>query len=178
MIQHRLFVANPLSAGAIIFLSSAQAHYLLRVLRLGQGSSLLVFDGKHGEWRAEIVAARKTSCQIKAVEKIRDQTAPQDVFYAFAPLKQARLDYLVQKAVEMGAALLQPVLTQYTAVTRINLKRMEANAIEAAEQCGILALPQIGQPVRLEALLRDHPSERAIIFCDEGARAAPPLDTL
>ncbi|MBI4723593.1 MAG: 16S rRNA (uracil(1498)-N(3))-methyltransferase, partial [Rhodomicrobium sp.] len=136
MAEHRLFAANKLDAGSEFALAPAQAHYLLNVLRLVQGARLLVFDGEHGEWRAEIVKAKKAGCSIKLIEKIRDQTAAQDLHYAFAPLKQARLDYMVQKAVEMGASVLQPVLTAHTAVPRLNLERMRANAIEAAEQCG------------------------------------------
>ena len=111
-------------------------------------------------------------------QKLREQTAAQDIHYAFAPLKQARLDYMVQKATEMGASVLQPVITAHTAVPRLNLERMHANAIEAAEQCGILTVPSIEPPVKLEALLKACEKSRVIVFCDERAAIAPPLDAL
>jgi len=178
MTEPRLFVANHLSAGAETVLSAAQTHYLLHVLRLSEGAEILVFDGVNGEWRARIVAAKKTGCRILIAGLVRSQTAAQDVHYAFAPLKQARLDYLVQKAVEMGASLLQPVITAHTAVSRLNLERMRANAIEAAEQCGILAVPSIASPLKLEALLKTCEIGRTVVFCDECAPAAPPLAAL
>jgi 16S rRNA (uracil1498-N3)-methyltransferase len=178
MAEHRLFVANHLTRGEEITLNHAQSHYLLHVLRLSEGSPLLVFDGKGGEWRAEIVKAKKASCAIRLIEKVREQTAAQDVHYAFAPLKQARLDYMVQKAVEMGVSLLQPVITAHTAVARLNLDRMRANAIEAAEQCGILTLPEIKTPLKLETLLKACETERVVVFCDERAPASSPLEVL
>lgn len=174
----RLFVASVIEPGAEIALSAAQAHYLLHVLRLSEGSEILAFDGKNGEWRAEIVKVRKASCYIKPVLKVRDQTVAQDIHYAFAPLKQARLDYMVQKATEMGASLLQPVITAHTSVTRLNPDRMRANAIEAAEQCGILSVPGIDPPVKLEALLKACERSRTIVFCDERAAVSPPLDAI
>jgi 16S rRNA (uracil1498-N3)-methyltransferase len=178
MNEQRLFVASYLDPAQEIALNHAQSHYLLRVLRLSEGARLLVFDGKHGEWRAEIAQAKKAGCTIRLIEKVREQTSPQDIHYAFAPLKQARLDYMVQKAVEMGVSLLQPVITAHTAVSRLNLARMEANAIEAAEQCGILAIPDIKAPVKLETFLKTCEDGRAIVFCDECAEASPPLEAL
>ncbi len=178
MAEQRLFVANPLDAGTEMTLSHAQAHYLLHVLRLSAGSRLLVFDGRSGEWRAEITQARKSDCIIRLIEKVRDQTTAQDIHYAFAPLKQGRLDYMVQKAVEMGASLLQPVVTAHTAVSRLNVERMKANAIEAVEQCGILTLPEIKAPLTLESLLKTCAEDRTIVFCDERAEPSSPLKTL
>jgi 16S rRNA (uracil1498-N3)-methyltransferase len=178
MAEPRLFVANHLSAGAEIALSAGQAHYLLHVLRLTEGAEILVFDGVSGEWRARIAAAKKAGCRIHVTSRVREQTAAQDIHYAFAPLKQARLDYMVQKAVEMGASALQPVLTAHTAVSRVNLDRMRANAIEAAEQCGILAVPSIAPPLKLESLLKACETGRIVVFCDERASAAPPLVAL
>jgi 16S rRNA (uracil1498-N3)-methyltransferase len=178
MADVRLFVANRLYPGEEMELNHAHAHYLLHVLRLSQGARLLVFDGIHGEWLAEIVRAKKNTCYIRLVEKIREQTTPQDIHYAFAPLKQARLDYMVQKAVEMGASVLQPVITAHTAVSRLNLDRMRANAIEAAEQCGILTLPQISASLKLETLLQTCEGQRAIAFCDECAPPASPIEVL
>jgi 16S rRNA (uracil1498-N3)-methyltransferase len=178
MAEQRLFVAN-FAGGASEekALTQAQSHYLLNVLRLSRGSRLLVFDGKSGEWRAEIVAAKKF-CIIRPIEKVREQTAAQDIHYAFAPLKQARLDYMVQKAVEMGASALQPVITAHTAVSRVNIERMQANAIEAAEQCGVLSIPKIEPPVKLEALLKTCETGRTVVFCDERARASSPVEAL
>ena len=174
----RLFVANDIEADAEIALAPAQAHYLMHVLRLSEGAEILVFDGKNGEWRAEIVKARKAACCIKMLQKVREQTAAQDVHYAFAPLKQARLDYMVQKATEMGASVLRPVITAHTVVPRLNLEKMRANAIEAAEQCGILTVPSIDPPVKLEALLKACQKSRTIVFCDERAAIAPPLEAI
>ncbi len=178
MAEQRLFVANPLDAASDMTLSDAQTHYLLHVLRLSEGARLLVFDGANGEWRAEITHARKSGCAIRLIEKVREQTAAQDIHYAFAPLKQGRLDYMVQKSVEMGASLLQPVLTQHTAVSRLNVERMKANAIEAAEQCGILTLPEIKATVKLEAFLKACEKDRTIVFCDERAETSSPLEAL
>lgn len=178
MAEQRLFVANGFDAAPEMVLSHAQTHYLLNVLRLSEGSRLLVFDGQNGEWRAEITRAKKSGCSIRLIEKVREQTAAQTIHYAFAPLKQGRLDYMVQKAVEMGASLLQPVMTAHTAVSRLNVERMKANAIEAAEQCGILALPEIKEPVKLETLLRTCENDRTIVFCDERAENASPLEAL
>lgn len=177
MAEQRLFVANHLGDAGEITLDNAQSHYLLHVLRLSQGATLLVFDGKSGEWRAEIVQAKKL-CAIRLIEKVREQTPAQDIHYAFAPLKHGRLDYMVQKAVEMGASRLQPVMTAHTAVSRLNLERMRANAIEAAEQCGVLALPDICAPVKLEALIKSCENERTIVFCDERAEASSALQAL
>ncbi len=178
MAENRLFVANHLMNGAEIALDHAQAHYIAHVIRLSEGSHFLVFNGRDGEWRAEIVSAKKGRCITRLIEKTREQTVPQDLHYAFAPLKQARLDYMVQKAVEMGASLLQPVITAHTSVTRLNSDRMRANAIEAAEQCGILTLPNIMPAIKLETLLKTCEKERVIVFCDEGAPVASPIEAL
>jgi 16S rRNA (uracil1498-N3)-methyltransferase len=177
MAEQRLFVANFAGASEETALNQAQSHYLLNVLRLSRGSRLLIFDGESGEWRAEIVAAKKI-CVIRPIEKVREQTAAQNICYAFAPLKQARLDYMVQKAVEMGASELQPVITAHTAVSRVNLERMQANAIEAAEQCGVLSIPKIEAPVKLEVLVKACETGRTIVFCDERARASSPVEAL
>jgi 16S rRNA (uracil1498-N3)-methyltransferase len=178
MAPTRLFVATGIEADAEIALPAAQSHYLMHVLRFQEGAPVLVFDGQSGEWRAEIVKARKGNCCLKVVRKLREQTPAPDIHYAFAPLKQARLDYMVQKATEMGAGMLKPVITAHTAVPRLNLERMRANAIEAAEQCGILSVPAIEPPVKLEALLKQCAKGRTIVFCDERAGVASPLDAL
>jgi 16S rRNA (uracil1498-N3)-methyltransferase len=178
MSEHRLFVANHLDHKIEIPLQQSHVHYLLHVLRLLEGSSLLVFNGSQGEWRAEIVKAKKTACVIRLIEKTREQTAAQNIHYAFAPLKHARLDYMVQKAVELGASLLQPVMTARTSVSRPNIERMRSNVIEAAEQCGILTVPEVRPPITLETLVKTCEEERVIVFCDEQAPPASPLPAL
>jgi len=178
MADRRLFVTKDLNTGAIIQLDQAQAHYLLHVLRLQEGAQLLAFNGKHGEWRVRIAKAGKTGCSIEPIEKVREQTVAQDLHYAFAPLKQGRLDYMVQKAVEMGVSVLQPVFTAHTAVPRINLERVRSNVIEAAEQCGVLSIPEVNAPLNLETLLQACENERVIVFCDERAAVASPLAVL
>jgi 16S rRNA (uracil1498-N3)-methyltransferase len=173
----RLFVAAPLAAGAMLPLDRAQGHYLTTVLRRKSGDRALVFNGRDGEWSAEL-EGRKRDVTLRLGAKVRDQTAPADLHYLFAPLKSARLDYMVQKAVEMGAARLQPVLTRHGQVVRVNLERMRANAIEAAEQCGILSLPEIAEPADLTRLLAGRDPARTIVFCDEDAEVADPLAAL
>jgi len=173
----RLFLEAPLAAGAELPLDRAQAHYLTTVLRLKPGAGVLVFNGRDGEWGAAL-AVQKRAAALVVRAKTRDQTAAADLHYLFAPLKSARLDYMVQKAVEMGASRLQPVLTRHGQVARVNLERMRANAIEAAEQCGILSLPDIAEPADLTRLLAARDPARTIVFCDEDAEVANPLAAL
>jgi 16S rRNA (uracil1498-N3)-methyltransferase len=174
----RLFVEARLAPGAAVALDSAQANYLVNVLRLRAGADVLVFNGGDGEWRASLVIAGRNPVALAIAEQTRPQPSPGDLHYLFAPLKHARLDYMVQKAVEMGATRLQPVLTRRTQAERINLKRMRANAIEAAEQCGILALPEIGEPVALEQAIADLDRSRLLVFCDEDAEVKDPVAAL
>src|SRR2546423_223109 len=150
----RLFVEAALAEGAIVTLAPNQANYLFNVLRLKPGAEVLVFNGRDGEWRARLGAARKKGALLTVTERTREQTAPDDLHYLFSPLKHARLDYLVQKAVEMGVSRLQPVIMRHTQVERVNLDRMRANAIEAAEQCGILHIPEIAPPLTLDTFVR------------------------
>jgi len=173
----RLYVDAPLSAGAALALEAGQAHYLGHVLRLKPGDRVLVFNGRDGEWSAAIAAGRR-ALTLRVGEQTRAQTAPADLHYLFAPLKAARLDYMVQKAVEMGVSRLQPVLTRHVQVTRVNLERMRGNAIEAAEQCGILALPEVAAPVALDRCLAERDPARWLVFCDEDAASASPAATL
>jgi 16S rRNA (uracil1498-N3)-methyltransferase len=173
----RLFVEAPLMAGAVVALQSAQAHYLTTVLRLKTGAPVLAFNGHDGEWSA-IIEAERRSVSLRIGEKVRAQTVAADLDYLFAPLKAARLDYMVQKAVEMGAARLQPVLTRHTQAARVNIGRMRANAIEAAEQCGVLTVPAVGEPVTFNALLAAHDPARWIVFCDEHADVTDPIAAL
>jgi 16S rRNA (uracil1498-N3)-methyltransferase len=149
----RLFVDGALSAGCTITFDGPQANYLLNVLRLREGAAVLLFNGRDGEWRATIDTVRKRSCDVAVMTCERVQTEGPDVDYLFAPLKHARLDYMVQKAAEMGVRRLRPVITRRTNAERVNLERMRANAIEAAEQCGILHVSQVEAPVKLESVL-------------------------
>ena len=174
----RLFVDAPLREGARIGLDRAQANYLLNVLRLRDGEAALVFNGQDGEWRAEIAVEGRKSADLVCTERVREQTPRADLVYAFAPLKHARLDYMVQKAVEMGAGVLQPVLTQRTQTSRVNLDRMRSNAIEAAEQCGILTIPGVREEESLERFINGLDKGRLIIFCDENAPLANPVEAL
>jgi 16S rRNA (uracil1498-N3)-methyltransferase len=167
----RLFVRASLSAGAEIELDQGQANYLVNVLRMVDGDELLVFNGRDGEWRAALGSRSRKAHILRAVAETRAQTPPPDLHYLFAPLKHARLDYMVEKATEMGAGRLRPVLTQHTQVSRLNLERMEANAIEAAEQCGLLSVPVIEEPSDLASVLDTWQASepgRRLIFCDEG----------
>jgi 16S rRNA (uracil1498-N3)-methyltransferase len=174
----RLFVEAPLASQAEIPLDPAQAHYLRNVLRLGPGDFILVFNGRDGEWRATLREINRKSVVLIAQEFSRPQLPAYDLHYLFAPLKQARLDYMVQKAVEMGASRLCPVVTHRTGVARVNLERMRANAIEAAEQCGILAIPEIAPVIRLDAVLASLGRDRLLVFCDEDAPVRDPVAAL
>lgn len=174
----RLFLEAPLHKYARIPLDRAQANYLLNVLRLKAGESVLVFNGRDGEWRAEVSVEGRKAADLVCAEQVREQGAAPDLIYAFAPLKHARLDYMVQKAVEMGAGVLQPVLTRRTQSTRVNLERMRANAIEAAEQCGIMTIPDVREEEGLERFIAGLDRDRTLIFCDEDAPVSNPVEAL
>ena len=173
----RLFVDATLEPGARVALERDQSTYLGNVLRLGAGDSVLVFNGRDGEWQAEITG-RKRPDSLEMITRTRPQDRLPDLAYVFAPLKHARLDYMVQKAVEMGASSLQPVLTRFTQVTRVNTERMRANVIEAAEQCGILGIAEVAEPVPLDRFLSHRKAERLLVFCDEATEVANPLHLL
>jgi 16S rRNA (uracil1498-N3)-methyltransferase len=174
----RLFVAAALAPGAAIPLDPAQTNYLCNVLRLQPGDGVLAFNGRDGEWQAELERAGKKAAALRITQQSRPQEAAADLHYLFAPLKHARLDYMVQKAVELGVARLQPVTTRHTQTSRVNLERMHANAIEAAEQCGILTVPDIAEPLPLERLLGSMEAQRLLIFCDEDAQTRDPVAAL
>jgi 16S rRNA (uracil1498-N3)-methyltransferase len=173
----RLFVDAPLAAGLTVELDRNQSNYLGNVLRLAAGDTVLAFNGRDGEWRAEI-SGRKRADTLTVTTQARAQDRLPDITYAFAPLKHARLDYMVQKAVEMGAARLVPVLTRFTQVSRVNGERMRANVIEAAEQCGIISLAEVADPVALERFLSGRDPTRLLVFCDEAAEVANPVQAL
>ena len=174
----RLFVSDDLTAGNRIEMDRGQANYLLKVLRLGDGDSVLLFNGRDGEWTATISEKGRKKADLIVTAQARSQPQPFDLHYIFAPLKQARMEYMVQKAVEMGAGVLQPVFTEFTQLRKVNLEKMQAYALEAAEQCGILSLPEIREPMNLTTLLDDWDDTRHLIFCDEGEQSQNPLDTL
>jgi 16S rRNA (uracil1498-N3)-methyltransferase len=173
----RLYVRAALWAGANLPLDRAQAHYLGAVMRLEPGSRVLVFNGSDGEWSATLNRSGRTAV-LAVAEMTRAQTSPGDLHYLFAPLKAARLDYMVQKAVEMGVSRLRPVITRHTQVARVNVGRMRANTVEAAEQCGILSLPDVDPPVALGQSLAEWEPLRHLVFCDEDAEAGDPIATL
>jgi 16S rRNA (uracil1498-N3)-methyltransferase len=174
----RLYVDAPLQAGEEVALDAGQANHLANVLRLRTGDSVLVFNGRDGEWRAFLAQTGKRASALTIESHIREQSAAADLHYLFAPLKHARLDYMTQKAVEMGASRLQPVITQHAQVSRVNIARMRANAIEAAQQCGILTLPEIGTPVTLDLMIKERDPDRLLVFCDEEAESADPVAAL
>ena len=173
----RLFVDAPLAAGETVALERSQSNYLGNVLRLSADDTILVFNGRDGEWQGAI-SGRKRPDSLKIIARIRPQDRLPDLAYVFAPLKHARLDYMVQKAVEMGASSPQPVLTRFTQVARVNSERMRANVIEAAEQCGILSLATVKEPLALDRYLSARQELRLLIFCDEAADATNPLQAL
>ena len=154
-----------------------QSNYLGNVLRLSAGGQVLVFNGRDGEWQAQI-AGRKRPDSLEIRNQRRPQDRLPDIAYVFAPLKHARLDYMVQKAVEMGVSRLQPVLTRFTQVSRVNGERMRANVIEAAEQCGILSLAEVAEPMPLDRFLSQRQPQRLLVFCDEAAETTSPMQAL
>jgi 16S rRNA (uracil1498-N3)-methyltransferase len=173
----RLFVDAALAAGETVALERSQSNYLGNVLRLSAGDGILVFNGRDGEWQASI-AGRKWPDSLNIVARTRPQDRLPDLAYVFAPLKHARLDYMVQKAVEMGASSLQPVLTRFTQVSRVNCERMRANVIEAAEQCGILSIADVNEPMPLDRYVSHRNGQRLLVFCDEAADISNPSQAL
>lgn len=163
----RLFVRQPLGDGAPVDLDDKQANYLGNVLRLGVGAELLVFDDLSGEWLARIAGAGKRRMNLTVERKTREPEIIPDVWLAFAPVKRAQIDWLVEKATELGAARLIPVMTQRTVAERVRLDRLESIAIEAAEQCGRTRVPQIAEPVSLERFIDALDPARHLYFADE-----------
>ena len=174
----RLYVEQALSPAAQVGLTLSQQHYLKDVLRLKPGAAVLAFNGREGEWRGVLEGGEKRGMALRIEAQTRPQTEPCDLHYLFAPLKRARLEYVVQKAVEMGVARLQPVLTRHTQAERVNSARMRANAVEAAEQCGILDLPEVAEPQPLARVLAALEPARLLLFCDEDAPITDPLAAL
>lgn len=173
----RLFVDAPLAQDGRVELDRDQSNYLGNVLRLAAGAEVLAFNGRDGEWQAAI-EGRKRPDGLVILQQTRPQDRLPDLAYVFAPLKHARLDYMVQKAIEMGAATLQPVLTRFTQASRVNTERMRANVVEAAEQCGILSIATVAEPAPLERFLSKRAAGRLLIFCDEAAEVENPIQSL
>lgn len=174
----RLFVKSPLRASVEIVLDRDQTHYLANVLRLKPDAHVLVFNGRDGEWCARTAGAGKRSMTLIAEHQTRPQEDGPDLHYLFAPIKRARVDYMAQKATEMGASVLRPVITRRTIAERVKVERLEANAVEAAEQCGILRVPEVRAPEKLEVILAAWDPERILVVADETASVASPLDAL
>jgi len=173
----RLFTAADLSAGVDVALDEAQAHYLRHVMRREQGASLLLFNGRDGEWKATLSLRGKKGALATVSDRTRSQIAEPDVWLCFAPVKRARIDLIAEKATELGVAVLQPVLTQHTAVERVNVERLRANAVEAAEQTERLSVPEVRAPVDLTRLLNEWPGGRRLLMCDETG-GGPPIAEL
>ena len=174
----RLFVKSKLAPSADVELDAGHAHYLGNVLRLHEGDEILLFNGKDGEWSASLGAIGKKRARALVSHQTRRQEPGPDLHYLFAPLKRARLDYVVQKATELGASVLRPVLTRRTVAERVKVDRLIANAVEAAEQCGILRVPEVEAPEPLVKVLNDWDAGRPLVFADEAAPSASPLEAL
>lgn len=175
--SERLYLVEGLRETAEIELGENQSHYLAHVLRMSLGARVLLFNGRDGEWAASIISIKKRSVTLSVLEQTRPQVNGRDIDYLFAPLKRSRLDYMVQKATEMGVRRLRPVMTERTLAERVRIERMQANVIEAAEQCGILEVPTVMEPAPLTSVIDAWDDKRPLIFCDEAA-SGDPLATL
>jgi len=174
----RLHVADRLAAGRVVGLDHGQAHFLRSVLRLAPGAQLAVFNAGDGEWLAEIEGLGKGWCSLQVLEQRREPTAEPDLWLVFAPIKRARIDFMAEKATELGCSLLQPVMTRFTAVSRVNEERLAANAREAAEQCERLTVPEVRETVDFAQLLESWPAERRLLVCAEWGEARPVAEAL
>ena len=163
----RLYVDHPLGPGQTVPLTRDQAHYLFGVMRLGQGGAVLLFNGRDGEWRADIAEAGKKGGTLICAEQTAPLRLPPDLWLVFAPIKKARTDFIVEKAAELGAARILPVQTEFTNSERIRRDRLQAHAVEAAEQCGGTFVPEVAEIQRLDKLLDTWPDTRTLWFCDE-----------
>lgn len=164
----RLYVDHPLGEGQTVPLDRDQAHYLFGVMRLSQGAGVLLFNGRDGEWLARVADPGKRGGALTCETRTRPLQMPPDLWLLFAPIKKARTDFIVEKAAEMGAARIVPVQTEFTNAERIRQDRLQAHAVEAAEQCGGTFVPEVAELIRLDRLLADWPAGRQIMFCDEG----------
>lgn len=167
----RLYVEHPLGEQQHLPLTREQAHYLFGVMRMAIGDGVTVFNGRDGEWQTKIAEAGKRGGALVCTEASGPLVLPPDLWLCFAPIKKNRTDFIVEKAVEMGVRRIQPIATDYTNAGRIRRDRMQAQAIEAAEQCGATFVPEVGEMLRLERLLETWPSVRQVMYCDEAASA-------
>ena len=174
----RLFVDHDLAAGGDVPLSADQSHYVLNVMRLLTGDPVLLFNGRHGEWQANVSVASKRNASVVPSRRTRPQSTPPDLWLLFAPIKRQRIDLMAEKAAELGVRRLLPVMTERTHVERVNCERLRAHAIEAAEQCGLLSVPEVGVPQPLRMVLEEWPKDRRLLFCDEQGPAPPALEAL
>jgi 16S rRNA (uracil1498-N3)-methyltransferase len=174
----RLFVPQPLGQGPFSIAEAKQAHYLANVMRVAAGDALLVFNGRDGEWRAKVAGVGKRAVELDVVERTRPQAVGPDLDLVVALVKRARLETIVEKAAELGAKRVRLVTTERTNADHANVGRLQAIAVEAAEQTGRLDVPEVAEPVKLASLLADWPPDRALMFCDEAGEAPPALEAL
>ncbi len=174
----RLYVEAPLGAGLRLDTGEGHAHYLLHVMRAKAGDRVGLFNGRDGEWLARIVQTSKRACVLECEKQLAQQTEVPDLWLVFAPVKKTPADYIAQKATELGVRALQPVITRRTIVSRVNIVRLRANAVEAAEQSGRLTVPEVRAPLAFDKLLETWPRERRILFCDEAGEAPPTAEAL
>ncbi|PCJ06889.1 MAG: 16S rRNA (uracil(1498)-N(3))-methyltransferase [Rhodobacteraceae bacterium] len=163
----RLYVEHPLGAGQSVPLDRSQANYLFAVMRMAVGGQILLFNGRDGEWLADIAQAGKRAGVLTCVAQTKVLQMPPDLWLLFAPIKKARTDFIVEKAAEMGAVKILPIQTTYTNAERIRQDRLQAHAVEAAEQCGGTYVPQVADLQKLSHLLDHWPEDRQLMFCDE-----------
>lgn len=169
----RLFTGHDLGPGLAVPLERGPSHYLTHVMRLAEGEAVALFNGRDGEWRAVIAEARKNAVTLSCETPLRPQAAEPDIWLLFAPLKKTRIDFVVEKATELGAARLIPVFTRHTAAARVNRERLQAHAIEAAEQCERLSVPEVAEAIELDRLLADWPDGRRLLVLDETGGGGP-----
>ena len=165
-------------AGPRLVVAAAQSHYLLNVMRLAAGDELLLFNGRDGEWRAQVAASGKRACQLEVIEPTRPQMMGQDLDLVVALVKRARLETIVEKAAELGARRVRLVVTERVNAERTRVDRLQAIAVEASEQTGRLDVPEVLAPEKLTSMLAGWPADRPLMFCDEAGEAAPALDAL
>jgi len=174
----RLYLDHPLAPGQTVPLSQPQANYLFNVMRLGTGAVVSVFNGRDGEWESRIENLGKRGAQLHCARQLRPQEPGPDLWLLFAPIKHGKIDFLAQKAVELGASRLSPVITQHTAVSRVNTERLLANAVEAAEQSGCMDVAQVDEPAPLMSALQGWEEDRVLLYADESGQGLPPAEAL
>lgn len=174
----RLYVSIAISSDQLLPLDADQWHYVRNVMRLVDGDKMMIFNGQDGEWLAELRFESKKKINLKPLEQTQIQPPKSELVYAFAPLRKGRIDYMIQKATELGVGILVPVLTEYTDNHKIKLDKLKANAIEAAEQCTMLSIPHIAAPLKFKAFVEQYSQTHQIIFCDERADSNSPIDQI